>query len=188
MMSRGVARIGVIARRNLDSVGFGVVGPKRATRLSARVRPVNRCARELPPISVRHPLFPAPAILEIAGDPSMASSHTVFALMPDGNGIVEFRRVGDDRRIFYPSGSAQPADAETVEKRIGVRSMLAQTRRVPSYRLHKPTGLAVVTIDGHDRPLLGPRRARPSESVLHPCSADRVYRFSSNSASMTSSV
>src|SRR5450631_2461243 len=54
--------------------------------------------------------------LDIAGVPSMAGSETVFALMPDGNGIVEFRRVGGSRRVFYPRRTAQPADAETVEK------------------------------------------------------------------------
>src|SRR5262249_32012716 len=34
--------------------------------------------------------------------------------------------------------------------RIGVHSMPAHALRVPSYRLHKPTGLAVATIGGRD--------------------------------------
>jgi hypothetical protein len=44
-----VARVGVIARSNHRSIDFGVVGPKRATRLSVPVRPVNRTGRELLP-------------------------------------------------------------------------------------------------------------------------------------------
>jgi hypothetical protein len=54
--------------------------------------------------------------LDIARDPSMANSKTVSAILPDGNGIVEFRVVGRVRRAFYPQGATQPADAETVEK------------------------------------------------------------------------
>src|SRR5262245_30449579 len=46
------------------------------------------------------------------------------------------------------SGIGNPR--KPVVYRIGVHSMPAPALRVPSYRLHKPTGLAVATIGGRD--------------------------------------
>src|SRR4051812_2540805 len=44
-----VERVGRIDRSHVDPSDSGVVGPKRAMRVSVRVRPVHRTGRKLPP-------------------------------------------------------------------------------------------------------------------------------------------